>query len=157
MTEPLPIEDEDVRGVFSPDRMFAAIFDNIFAIMCFFLIASFLREASNSVPDSTSNPIVGLSTFLGYLLYYFISESLFSTTVGKRMFSLQVRLIDGGRCTWKAAFWRTILRIIEVNPLVCGAIPAGIAILRSKKGQRLGDMIAGTVVTYRDSTGHRRR
>jgi uncharacterized RDD family membrane protein YckC len=39
-----------------------------------------------------------------------------------------------------------LLRILEVNPLLIGALPASIAILSSKRRQRIGDMLAGTVV-----------
>jgi uncharacterized RDD family membrane protein YckC len=38
------------------------------------------------------------------------------------------------------------LRIIEVNPLLFGGIPAGIAVILSRRKQRIGDLLAGTVV-----------
>jgi hypothetical protein len=41
---------------------------------------------------------------------------------------------------------RTLLRVIEVNPILLGALPAGIMLLVTKRRQRLGDLLAGTVV-----------
>lgn len=57
-----------------------------------------------------------------------------------------MRKLDGSRCDWKASLIRGGLRILEVNPLLLGGLPAGIAILSSERKQRIGDMIAGTVV-----------
>ena len=51
-----------------------------------------------------------------------------------------------GSCrAWQIAV-RTGLRLFEVNPLLLGALPAGVAILASSRRQRLGDWLAGTVV-----------
>jgi uncharacterized RDD family membrane protein YckC len=41
---------------------------------------------------------------------------------------------------------RTLFRLIEVNPILVGGIPAGIAVLMSAHKQRLGDMVASTYV-----------
>jgi uncharacterized RDD family membrane protein YckC len=45
---------------------------------------------------------------------------------------------------------RTLARLVEVNPLLLGALPAGIAILSSSRRQRIGDWLANTVVVRRD-------
>jgi uncharacterized RDD family membrane protein YckC len=39
-----------------------------------------------------------------------------------------------------------VARLIEVNPLLMGGVPAGIAVAVSAKRQRIGDMIANTYV-----------
>jgi uncharacterized RDD family membrane protein YckC len=41
---------------------------------------------------------------------------------------------------------RTLLRLLEANPLLFGGLPAGVAILLSGRNQRLGDLAAGTMV-----------
>jgi uncharacterized RDD family membrane protein YckC len=38
------------------------------------------------------------------------------------------------------------MRVIEVNPVLLGALPAGIAIISSDLKQRMGDSLAGTLV-----------
>jgi uncharacterized RDD family membrane protein YckC len=42
-----------------------------------------------------------------------------------------------------------LLRLVEVNPLLVGGLPAGIVAVLSPRKQRLGDMLAGTLVVYR--------
>jgi uncharacterized RDD family membrane protein YckC len=41
---------------------------------------------------------------------------------------------------------RTLLRIVEVNPLLFGGLSAGLSIAATKRHQRLGDILAGTLV-----------
>jgi len=57
-----------------------------------------------------------------------------------------VRKLDGSPCDWKAALIRGGLRLFEVNPLLLGGLPAGLVIISTSQKQRLGDILAGTVV-----------
>ena len=127
-----------VVGDTSKERLIAAFIDHLiaFALMMF---------AVALVPQSF--PVVkAVLFFLIYLAYFIVLEALWSRTPGKYFQGLIVRKLDGGRCDWRASLIRGALRIIEVNPLLLGGIPAGIVILSSKRKQRLGDMLAGTVV-----------
>jgi uncharacterized RDD family membrane protein YckC len=81
-----------------------------------------------------------------HLGYFFVFEALWSRTPGKYLFGLRVCQVDGSRCTLRSAMLRTLLRVIEVNPILLGALPAGIMLLVTKRKQRLGDLLAGTVV-----------
>ena len=81
-----------------------------------------------------------------HFAYFFVFEALWSRTPGKYLFGLRVCQLDGSRCTLMSAMLRTLLRIIEVNPILFGALPAGIVLLVTKRKQRLGDLLAGTVV-----------
>jgi uncharacterized RDD family membrane protein YckC len=78
---------------------------------------------------------------------------LVGTTIGKSLFALKVCQSSGAPCTAKQAAVRTALRFVEVNPLLLGGIPAGIAILTTKRRQRIGDLLAGTVVVKASSAG----
>src|SRR6185436_18483859 len=84
--------------------------------------------------------------FLIYLAYFVVLEGLWSRTFGKFFQGLIVRKVDGTPCDWKAALIRGGLRIFEVNPLLLGGLPAGLVIIASARKQRIGDMLAGTVV-----------
>jgi uncharacterized RDD family membrane protein YckC len=42
------------------------------------------------------------------------------------------------------------MRLVEVNPLLLGALPAGISILATERKQRIGDLQAGTVVVHQN-------
>jgi uncharacterized RDD family membrane protein YckC len=81
-----------------------------------------------------------------YYAYFFVSEGLTGRTIGKAFFSLVVVQMNGQRCTWWQAFIRTALRFLELNPVIFGALPAGISALMSPHRQRIGDRLAGTLV-----------
>lgn len=122
-------------------RHVAAIADNIVA-----MIASVL--AAKQLPDSL--PAMQVAALaLCYLGYYLIFESLFSTTPAKYTTGLTVRDFNGGRCTFLQTLIRTLFRIVEVNPIILGGIPAAASILWSRDKQRFGDKVARTVVVPR--------
>lgn len=73
-------------------------------------------------------------------------QAAFGTTIMKRAFGLAVVRLDGTRAGFREALVRTLLRIVEVNPLLFGGLPAGLSIAFTKRRQRLGDILAGTAV-----------
>ena len=125
----------------SKARIIAFIIDN--------LIASLLSVLTVGAIGSANPVISGSILCLTYLLYFFVFEILWSRTPGKFFQGLVVRNIDGARSNTKQILIRTIARIIEANPILLGGIPAGIAIISSTEKQRIGDMLAGTVVVSR--------
>ncbi len=80
------------------------------------------------------------------LAYFPVLEHLFGRTLGKLVFRLRIVNSTGGLPSWGQAILRTLLRIVEVNPVLLGGIPAGIIVLSTKTHQRLGDIAAGTFV-----------
>jgi uncharacterized RDD family membrane protein YckC len=80
------------------------------------------------------------------LAYYFVMEAVFARTVGKFLHGLVVVSDEGGKPSLAAVFLRTITRLVEVNPILFGALPAGLIANVSKSHQRLGDLLAGTFV-----------
>ena len=126
-----------VPGVASKDRFFAATFDELFIIILGFA----------AVLAMPTNPIWRVTAFVAiYLGYFFLFEAIVGSTPGKLVFGLWVRRLGGGKCSWQQAGVRTLTRIVEVNPLLLGALPAGITILVTRNRQRLGDLFAGTTV-----------
>jgi uncharacterized RDD family membrane protein YckC len=97
------------------------------------------------LPDQL-HPIAFLVWSLLALTYFPVLEHRFGRTLGKLV--CRVRVVDSAGCnpTWGQVIVRTLLRLVEVNPALLGGVPAGIAVLASKKRQRLGDMAAGTFV-----------
>jgi uncharacterized RDD family membrane protein YckC len=128
-------------GDCTKQRYLAALADNIAAMIVAFFIAA-------NVPGLS--PLAqGLSGYGLYLAYFFCLEWFAGATLGKLAFGLRVRSVNGTPCSLWQSLTRTILRILEVNPVLLGALPAFIAILSSKRRQRIGDMLAGTVVVSR--------
>jgi len=86
----------------------------------------------------------GLLTVVVFL-YYFVFEGLFSTTVGKSAMHLRVVERNGDECTLRSSLLRNLLRFIDWLPFLY--ILGGVSILISKDRMRLGDVLAGTMVT----------
>jgi uncharacterized RDD family membrane protein YckC len=93
-----------------------------------------------------------LGVWLGLpFLYFIVFERLWGRTLGKVVSGTVVVNAKGGRPSLWQAVLRTLLRIIEVNPILLGGIPAGIVALATPAKQRLGDLAAKTyVVRSRD-------
>jgi uncharacterized RDD family membrane protein YckC len=127
-----------IIGDASKARLLALFIDHVIAFAVMMLAVAF-------VPESLSQMKALFFIFI-YLAYFVVLEALWSRTLGKFVQGLVVRKLDGNRCDWTAALIRGFLRIFEVNPLLFGGLPAGLAIIASKRKQRIGDMLAGTVV-----------
>ncbi len=125
-------------GITSKGRLIAVFIDHLIAFALMLFVVALVPERF---------PIVkGVLFFLVYLAYFVVLEALWSRTLGKYFQGLIVCKVDGNPCDWRASFIRNGLRLLEVNPLLFGGLPAGIAILSSKRRQRIGDMLADTVV-----------
>jgi uncharacterized RDD family membrane protein YckC len=125
-------------GDASKARLIASFLDNFIAFATMlFMVALVPKEFPT---------IKAILFFLVYLAYFIVLEALWSRTLGKYFQGLIVRKLDGTRCDWTAALIRGGLRILEVNPLLFGGIPAGLVIILTSRKQRLGDILAQTVV-----------
>jgi uncharacterized RDD family membrane protein YckC len=80
------------------------------------------------------------------LAYYFVTEAILSRTPGKFLAGLAVLRLDGRRITWGQAAVRTLLRLIEFNPILLGGLPAALFVIFTPRRQRIGDLLARTVV-----------
>jgi len=94
-----------------------------------------------SLTKSSSDIYVALLAFA----YYFVCEGLFAATIGKAALKLRVFTKDGELCSFSSSFKRNILRFVDWLPIfyVVGAI----FVLTSSKRQRIGDMLARTIVS----------
>jgi uncharacterized RDD family membrane protein YckC len=128
----------NIIGDASKARFIAFFIDNLIASALMLFVVALVPEEFPAVK--------GVFFFLVYLAYFIVLEALWSRTLGKYFQGLIVRKLDGSRCDWKASFIRGGLRIVEVNPLLLGGIPAGIAVMASSRRQRIGDMLARTLV-----------
>lgn len=127
-----------IIGDASKARLIAVFIDHLIAFALMLLVVAFVPEQL---------PVVkAVFFFLIYLAYFVVLETVWSRTLGKFFQGLVVRKLDGSRCDLRAALIRGGLRVLEVNPLLLGGLPAGLVIIASQRKQRIGDMIAGTVV-----------
>ncbi len=85
--------------------------------------------------------VIGLPVFLYYLLFESFNNG---KTPGKAALNIRVVKLDGSRPRFSQYLVRWLLRLIDIT-LASGSI-AVVSILLNGKGQRLGDMAAGTTV-----------
>jgi uncharacterized RDD family membrane protein YckC len=92
-----------------------------------------------------------------FFLGWFFLEWLFpawcevywgGATPGKKLFGLVVLHDDGTPVRWPAALTRNLLRAIDFLPLFYAF--GLVAMMLNRDFKRLGDLVAGTVVAYRD-------
>jgi len=87
--------------------------------------------------------IVGVMWLL-WLIYFTYFEGTSGQTIGKKFTHIRVVKEDGSRCDFGSALLRNILRIVDHLPFLY--ILGIILIAATEKRQRLGDMLAKTIV-----------
>jgi uncharacterized RDD family membrane protein YckC len=133
-----------------PSRIGAFLIDvTIFLVLVGVLLFSasataFLNEGLGIFLLSTG--ILGL-----FLAYWSVQEALFNgKTIGKFLTGLRVRMADGSPITPGAAFLRNVALFVDLLPST-GAVGL-LCIFFSPRSQRLGDLLAGTIVVKETPT-----
>jgi|GEM_PF-3139170 len=85
-----------------------------------------------------------------YLMYFIASEGTFGTTIGKTALRIKVVKEDKSPISYKEAAIRAFMGIIDGLPIVVPGLVGCVAIARSNKKQRLGDITAHTIVVESD-------
>jgi len=87
--------------------------------------------------------IIVIMVFL-WLIYFTYFEGTSGQTIGKKLTNIKVVKEDGSKCDFGSALVRNILRIVDQLPFLY--ILGIILIAATDKRQRLGDMLAKTIV-----------
>ncbi|UJH92019.1 RDD family protein [Antarcticibacterium sp. 1MA-6-2] len=139
---------QNVAGI--GERIVAFIIDSI--ILIFYSILSSLAIAGLGLDGGelwVYYLVIGLPLFLYYLLWETFNNG---RTPGKAAMQLRVVRMDGARPRFNQYIVRWLLRIIDIS-LTSGGV-AVVTILLNGKGQRLGDLAAGTtVITEKQQVG----
>jgi uncharacterized RDD family membrane protein YckC len=127
-------------------RVVATIVD-VVVLGILFAVMSMLFGSSSAQGGQVNATLNGLP-FLTYLVlvvaYYVLMEGYLGQTVGKMLLGIKVVREDTGAVPGiGAAAIRTVLRIVDG---LIFYLVAFIAVLASEKNQRLGDMVAHTLV-----------
>ena len=102
-----------------------------------------------AVAQNSSGVAVGLGLILDLIIilisfgYFAYMEATQGGTFGKKVLGLRIVKVDGGPIGWNDAIIRTLLRIVD--NFFFGLV-GFICILSSEKKQRVGDMVAKTIV-----------
>ena len=122
-----------------------ALIDLIVVFVILYLVALATGHTTDGGFDLPTGP-----TLIGVVLclaYFIVLEGLWGATLGKIATNLRVvRESDGEAIDWSAAIIRNLFRVIDGFVLY---ILGFIVICLTRKHQRLGDLVAGTVVVRR--------
>lgn len=121
------------------------------AVFLFVVVSAF-----HGTVTTTSGLVAGgaLSVFglLDFLGYFVVCEMAFSgRSLGKKMVGLRVVRVGGQPVGFWSSLLRNVLRLIDMQIGITYLV-GGVLILTTTRNQRLGDLLAGTVVV-RDRLG----
>ncbi|MBJ6368492.1 RDD family protein [Snuella sedimenti] len=124
------------------DRMLAYIIDSFVIYIYLIGVIMLLLFMDLDMRDTWA---IYLLVSLPAFLYYVLLETFFNgQTIGKKLMQLRVVKLDGSKPSFASYFLRWIMRIVDVT-LTSGGV-AILTILIRGKGQRVGDIAAGTSV-----------
>ena len=144
-----------VAGIGS--RALAAITDMVIVGLAFLLIGIALLALRLTrgfvyvgVSSSWGTALLVLAEFALLWGYYVLFEGLMDgQTPGKRLHRIRVVREGGYSVTFGVSAVRNLLRIVDMQPLFFYLVGMG-SVLLTKRGRRLGDIVAGTLVVRED-------
>ncbi|MEI8281604.1 MAG: RDD family protein [Armatimonadota bacterium] len=118
-------------------------------ILLYVLVILFAGLTFGVLPD-LSYIAIGVVAFVVSLLpfaYFVFFEGFWNgQTIGKRMAGIRVRMADGTPITFAASTGRNLLRVADFLPVLY--FLGTVAMFVNPKLQRVGDLVAGTIVTH---------
>jgi len=144
-----------VAGIGS--RALAAITDMVIVGLAFLLIGIALLALRLTrgfvyvgVSSSWGTALLVLAEFALLWGYYVLFEGLMDgQTPGKRLHRIRVVREGGYSVTFGVSAVRNLLRIVDMQPFFFYLVGMG-SVLLTKRGRRLGDIVAGTLVVRED-------
>ena len=109
-----------------------------------------ITQTKNGAFASSNFELTGTGTLMVLLFtafYHIGMELTFGGTIGKLIVGLRVRNADGSPVSVKGAVIRFLFLFIDGLFLY---LVAAVMVMATPKNQRLGDLVGGTVVGYRD-------
>lgn len=133
-----------------PSRTLAWLLDEVLLLGSLDLLGDFLHLLDPVLPGLAS--ATGVIVSLAASLLYFAALEYFwhGQTIGKRALGLRVLDAHGLPLTGAQILFRNLLRAVDFLPALY--LVGGLAALASRRAQRIGDLVAGTVVIRRPPT-----
>jgi uncharacterized RDD family membrane protein YckC len=123
-------------------RLFAWLID-LMVLIAYLWITDMVLSRTVSRSWEEKGWLVVIYT-LPYLLYHLLMEiSLNGQSIGKKAMSIKVITLEGGQPSLSQYLIRWIFRAFDIGLFF---IPAFFSVILSARSQRVGDMVAGTIV-----------
>lgn len=155
-TPELVVLSYTIAGVGS--RASAALIDYFICLLCLIAIVvgtvtAGIRFGSGKFSDNSATWIAAVLSLLQFALlwlYYVLFEALADgQTPGKRIIGLRVVRDGGLEVTFEASAIRNLVRIVDMQPAFFYGVGI-VSVVMQKRGKRLGDLAAGTIVVKED-------
>ncbi|UVE49021.1 RDD family protein [Haloferax larsenii] len=120
-------------------RIGARITDTLIVLVFMFALSVPLGDAAGG-----SRSYGDLLFLVVAFVYSFLLEGLWDgRTLGKRLFQIKVVTVDGDACDLTSSLVRNVLRVVDA---ILYYLVGFVSMARTDKRQRLGDIVASTVV-----------
>ena len=127
------------------ERIVAAIIDNV--VLIAWIGACFTLFTLLSIRGSLLSGFLVVVAGTPYIFYNLVCEVFFNgQSIGKKARNIRVIRLDGTAPGLGDYLLRWLLRLVDTGLPLIGGLVAIITIAASRRGQRLGDMAAGTTV-----------
>lgn len=140
-----PIRGEGVNWRFNGVFLDLIVIELIYVVLAVLFVglgSAFSGNMNDLVPLFSGGVLLMMPVI--WFLYFTLFETISGATPGKRASFVKVIRKDGGKIEWWQALIRAFFGLLEYN--IIGAIFVWVTPLK----QRLGDLIAGTLVINRD-------
>jgi uncharacterized RDD family membrane protein YckC len=125
------------------ERIVAALIDNL--ILGAWVVAWILFFAALEIKDDWLVGLAGIIVGITYVFYHLICEVFFNgQSLGKKARHIKVMRLDGTAPRLGDYLLRWLLRLVDTGFM--GGVIAVVTIAANGRGQRLGDLAAGTTV-----------
>ena len=138
----------DYRVAGLGDRIVARIIDGFIQVCYVIIVGLIITSSIDNIERFNQDLFYALLiTFIvvPYAFYHLVLEQFMQgQSIGKRAMNIRVVRLDGGRPSFGNYLVRWVFRIIDI--WIFSGVVALVAVAASSRGQRLGDMAAGTTV-----------
>jgi uncharacterized RDD family membrane protein YckC len=134
----------DTAGVAS--RLAAGLIDALAQGTILMVVLMFFGYLFQDAEESTFNTILAIAVFVVFLGYPVVLETLWrGRTIGKRALGLRAVTVEGGPVRFRHAVLRMMGGLVDrfIPP---GGITGALFVLGTRRQQRVGDLLAGTIV-----------
>jgi uncharacterized RDD family membrane protein YckC len=149
VTAPAPEPAPVPRPAGMAARATAVLIDGVVALILVGLPVALLAGQAHSGNGSVGFNLHGWAALIWLALsfaYWIVCERLWGATLGKRLFSIRVESLGGGRPSWGQAVSRNLWRFADGFPYLLPYMLGFIVARSDAERARIGDNRAGTRV-----------
>jgi uncharacterized RDD family membrane protein YckC len=127
------------------ERILAWLIDAVIFIAYFIAVFSVISAFAPLDNFISGNPWLSILLILPFAVYNLFCDSILNgQTVGKKIMKIKVISLNGNQPSIGQFIIRWLFRLIDIYTF--NALPAFICVVVSERKQRIGDMVAGTVL-----------